>query len=355
MHEIVVCPGTPSDVVRLAPVVHALRRRDLPVTVVSAARDRAILGSTPGILGLSVDVDPAAGGPARDPEAALAAAFDRVRPSAVVVAGDAIAAVRAANAAGRRIRLAHLSGARRTADPARAFGAEAARRRIAGLATWHFVTAEAPRRRLVRAGVDAAAITVTGATAADAARWTAAREGLLDRPPRAGARRVLVVARAARSDRPRGVVRAVARLAERADVEIALATTISPAERAALAAHENVRVRGRLAWDGLVAEIAAGHLVLTDDGLVEEAAPALGVPVLAMREPAARADGGGVLPCGTDPVLVLQHAERLLDDERLHGRMASAAARAADGRAGERIAARLAAARAAAPADALAA
>jgi UDP-N-acetylglucosamine 2-epimerase (non-hydrolysing) len=126
-------------------------------------------------------------------------------------------------------------------------------------------------------------------------------------------------------------------------VEVVLASDPSPAERAALAVHENVLLRGRLEWNDLVAEIAASHLVLTDDGPVEAAAPALGAPVLVMREPGAPVEDHGVWPCGADPVRLLQHAERLLDDESLHRRMATAADHAGDGGAADRIAARLAA------------
>jgi hypothetical protein len=56
-----------------------------------------------------------------------------------------------------------------------------------------------------------------------------------------------------------------------------------------------------------------------------------------MSEAGAPAEDGGA-----DAVRLLQHAERLLDDESLHRRIATAAHHAADGRATDRIAARLA-------------
>jgi hypothetical protein len=110
-------------------------------------------------------------------------------------------------------------------------------------------------------------------------------------PPLAGPRRVVVAVR--RSP----IATAIARLAERADVEIAIA---APGLRDGdLAAHENVSVIGDRQ---LFAALAASHLVIADAPAARAAAAALGVPTI---EPAA-------------PALVLQEAERLLDDDAVH-------------------------------------
>jgi hypothetical protein len=85
---------------------------------------------------------------------------------------------------------------------------------------------------------------------------------------------------------------AIARLAERADVEIAIAPPDLPG--GALDAHENVAV---IEADRLMAVLAASHLLIADAPAPRAAAAALGIPAIAPGAPAA----------------VLQHAERILD------------------------------------------
>jgi UDP-N-acetylglucosamine 2-epimerase (non-hydrolysing) len=348
IRPLAVCLGTAPDVVRLAPVVHELRRRDLPVALVSATRDPETLFPTLATLGLEADLHvPGAAGPA-----ALGDAFERVKPAAVVVQGEAAAAVDGAHAAGARaIPVAHVASPRRPLEAADAFGAEVRRRQIASVARWLFLPGEVPIAGLLRAGVHPTGIAISGATTADAVRWVADRRGLLDRPRTAGPRRVLVVARAheRESDRLRAVAAAVARLAERADVEVVLALDAPPALRAsvlpALAAHDNVTAFGAFGFEELVGMTATSHLVLTDAGGVEEVAPALSVPVLVMGDTPARPEGvaaGCARLCGSAPAAILQHAERLLDDDGLHRRMATAPNPGGDGRAARRIVDRLA-------------
>jgi hypothetical protein len=107
--------------------------------------------------------------------------------------------------------------------------------------------------------------------------------------PVAGPRRVLVAVR--RTE----VASAIARLAERADVEIAVARTPGLGE-ADFAAHENVSLIGD---DRLFAALAASHLLIADAPAACAAAVALGVPTI---EPGA-------------PAAVLQQAERILDHD----------------------------------------
>ena len=348
IRPLAVCLGTPPDVVRLAPVVHELRRRDLPVAVVSATPEPETLFPMLATFGIDADVHvPDTAGPA-----ALGVALERVKPAAVVVQGDAAGAALGAQAAGSHaIPVAHVASARRPLDTAEAFGAAVRRRQIADVARWLFLPGQVPLAGLLRAGIDPTGIAITGATTADAVRWVAERHGLLDRPRATGPRRILVVSRAHTRDtgRLRAITAAVARLAERADVEVVLALDAPPAVRAsvlpALAAHDNVTALGAFGFEELVGMTATSHVVLTDAGGVEEVAPALGVPVLVMGDTPARPEGvaaGAARLCGGTAAGILQHAERLLDDDVLHRRMAAAPNPGGDGRAARRIVARLA-------------
>ena len=88
------------------------------------------------------------------------------------------------------------------------------------------------------------------------------------------------------------------------------------------------------------------HLMLTDSGGVQEEAPALGKPVLVMRETTERPEGiaaGTARLVGTDADRIVRETNRLLDDPAAYAAMAQAHNPFGDGHAAERIADLLAA------------
>jgi UDP-N-acetylglucosamine 2-epimerase (non-hydrolysing) len=87
-------------------------------------------------------------------------------------------------------------------------------------------------------------------------------------------------------------------------------------------------------------------LILTDSGGIQEEGPALGKPVLVMREVTERpeaVDSGAVRLVGTDPRRILDGLEEVLEGGVLYRRMAQAKSPYGDGRAAERICEALAA------------
>jgi UDP-N-acetylglucosamine 2-epimerase (non-hydrolysing) len=302
-HPIAVCLGSRPEVLRLAPVIHEMRRRDVPAVAVTLGPHRATLDRM--LATFEIDAHPAPAGAPHE---------------AVVVQADTPTSTWATRAAvSRGVPVARVEAGVHTA------GEDG--RHTARLATWHFAPSETARGNLLREGIDPSAIEVTAGTVAEAARWIAERDGLLGRPPVAGPRRVLVAAGARGG--AAGTGRMLARLAERADVELVLpvarSTRVRAAAPAELAAHDNVALLDALGYDDFVAALAASHLVLSDAADVREAAAALGVPALTLG--------------GSAPATTLQQVERLLDDDALHAELAAAPAA---GGAARRIVARLA-------------
>lgn len=90
--------------------------------------------------------------------------------------------------------------------------------------------------------------------------------------------------------------------------------------------------------------MARSYLILSDSGGIQEEAPAIGKPLLVLREVTERPSalkGGTVLLVGTDRERIVRHAAELLDNAQLHAHMSRVHSPYGDGHASERIARRL--------------
>ena len=82
------------------------------------------------------------------------------------------------------------------------------------------------------------------------------------------------------------------------------------------------------------------HLILTDSGGVQEEAPALGKPVLVLRDTTERpeaVEAGTVELIGTDKDVVYKEAKELLTNQQEYSRMSEACNPYGDGKASQRI------------------
>jgi UDP-N-acetylglucosamine 2-epimerase len=108
-----------------------------------------------------------------------------------------------------------------------------------------------------------------------------------------------------------------------------------------LGGHSNILLLEPLPYKAFVALMRAAAFVLTDSGGIQEEAPALGKPVLVMRDVTERPEGvaaGNALLTGTDADSIAGHVNRLLDDEQLCRRMGRARSPYGDGKSAGRIA-----------------
>jgi len=137
----------------------------------------------------------------------------------------------------------------------------------------------------------------------------------------------------------------IARIALRGDVQLVYPVHLNPQVqgpvRERLAGLGNVHLIEPVDYVTMVALMRRARLILTDSGGIQEEAPALGRPVLVMREvterPEAIATGVASL-VGTDPERIAAEAGRLLDDEAYYASRAREVFPFGDGTAAAQIA-----------------
>jgi UDP-N-acetylglucosamine 2-epimerase (non-hydrolysing) len=278
------------------------------------------------------------------------------RPDLVLVQGDTTTAMAGALAAfHRRVPVGHVEAGLRSGDPLSPWPEEVNRRMISSLARLHFAATERNRETLLREGVSADSITVTGNPVVDALRWVLESTqpsqevaGLLSGSE--GLRRVVLTTHRRESHGAliRENLRVVRRFVEaHDDVIVFFPVHPNPEVRAAVdeslgGAHERIRLLPPWGYADFVHLLAGAWLLVSDSGGIQEEAPTLGKPVIVMRDTTERPEGvdaGVAKLTGGHP----ERLDALLEESYADGTWSAAVERLAnpygDGQAGRRIAA----------------
>jgi len=368
MAKVLLVFGTRPEAIKMFPVARALAAvPGLTVRTCVTAQHRGMLDQVLAVAGLAPDIDLDLMEPGQTLDrltsrllTGIGEVLDRERPDRVVVQGDTATAMAGALAAYyRKLPVAHVEAGLRSGDIHHPWPEEVNRRMIAPIADLHFAPTPTAAAALARENVTAG-VEVTGNTVIDALLWTRGRivadpslaAGLDDVAARFAGRRIVLVTTHRREnfgDGMAGIARAIARLADRPDTAVLFPMHPNPqvgaVMDAVLGTHVGVARIDPLDYPHFVRALELADLVLTDSGGVQEEAPALGRPVLVMRETTERPEGiaaGTARLVGTDEDRIAAEVTRLLDDPAAHAAMARAHNPFGDGKAAARIAATLA-------------
>jgi UDP-N-acetylglucosamine 2-epimerase (non-hydrolysing) len=359
--HVMIAFGTRPEVIKMATVVHTLRSRhpQARVTVCATGQHREMMHAACNAFDLKPDLDLQIMQPGQTPTEVLGRlllslnnVFAEYKPDVVAVQGDTMTVMAAALAGYlHRVRVAHVEAGLRTSDKFAPFPEEVNRRVTGVVADQHFVPTAASRENLLRENTPADQIFLTGNTVIDALYWM--REKVKDRPfpaalaPRAP-RLILVTAHRRESfgEPFRNLCLALRQIAERfPDVELIYPVHLNPnvqqPVREILGNVPRVRLIEPVDYADLVAFLNRATLVLTDSGGIQEEAPALGKPVLVLREKTERPEAvqcGAARLVGTDVDRIVNAATELLTDPSAYAKMSQSVSPYGDGRASERIA-----------------
>lgn len=385
MKTILIVFGTRPEAIKMAPVVMRLQESGhFRVKVAVTAQHRQMLDQVLGLFAITPDYDLDLMSPDQDLFDITARVLEGLknvilqeRPALVLVHGDTTTTFAAALAAYYcKVPVGHVEAGLRTRDKYRPFPEEINRSLTGVLADYHFAPTPWARDNLLAESVPPNRIWVTGNTVIDALQWVAAkveREAdiwsaylaqhyglILD------GKRLLLVTGHRRENFGQGfqnICLALRDLVEGCpDVHLIYPVHLNPnvqqpvygmlAGRSGFSHHPQGAISttassgGRLTllppldYAPFVFLLSRCHLVLTDSGGIQEEAPALGKPVLVMRDVTERPEGlwaGTVKLVGTNREKIVAEVKELLDNSASYHAMAKARNPYGDGNAAPRI------------------
>ncbi len=362
--RILVVFGTRPEAIKLFPVVHALRADPrFECVVCVSAQHRQMLDQVLEIAGIVPDHDLDVMQPDQTLDAltanlltGLGKVMDQVQPHRVIVQGDTATAMAGALAAYyRKLPVDHVEAGLRSFNIYHPWPEEVNRKIIGAMASLHFAPTATAAAALLRENADPARVYVTGNTVIDALHWVSARieaepalaSGLADLEARFAGKRIIGVTSHRRENfggGMEGIASAIRQIAQRPDVAVIFPVHLNPNVRKVmnegLAGLNNVALIEPLDYPHFARLINIAEIMLTDSGGVQEEAPALGKPVLVMRETTERPEGveaGTAKLVGTDAATIVTEISTLLDDTEAYEAMARAHNPFGDGHSSARI------------------
>lgn len=341
--------GTRPEAIKMAPVLRELARRPgIRQTVVLTGQHQGLAideSAVPGcnIQCLAFDPRHQTAGEIREAiQYALHTPLRRDRPAMVLVQGDTSSALAGALAAADcGIPVGHVEAGLRSHDLQQPWPEEGNRVAIDALADLLFAPTDLAAHNLADEGVKGR-VAVTGNSGIDAL-FQARRPMAVVREP--GSRKLILATchrRINRGEALQRVAMALKRIARELPVDIVFPLHPNPHVRTAIEAlltdEPHIRLIEPVGYEEMVALIDASWIILTDSGGLQEEGPALGKPVLVLRNVTERPEAGASLELvGTDPDRIAAAVTRLLTDPAHYTRMATPSTAFGKGHASERI------------------
>ena len=354
--------GTRPEAIKMAPLVLELQKRDEIESIVClTAQHRQMLDMVMDMFGITADYDlnimrerQTLAGITTRALSGLDDVMREAKPDVVLVHGDTTTTLAGSMAAFyNQIKVGHVEAGLRTYDKYSPFPEEMNRRITGVIADFHFSPTISNKRNLLRETVDESKIYITGNTVIDAIHYTVKEDYKFKDEKLAKVdyknRRVILVTAHRRENLGEpleNICNAIKRLADEfKDTEIIYPVHLNPAVREVafkiLGDTGNVHLIEPLDVDELHNLMSRCFMVMTDSGGLQEEAPALGKPVLVLRQETERPEAiaaGTAKLAGTDEERVYMLAKELLTSEAEYSKMAHAVNPYGDGRASERIA-----------------
>ncbi len=362
--KVMVMAGTRPEAIKVAPVVRELRKHaELESVLCNTGQHREMIAQAFEDFNIKSDRELEVMQPGQTLASLSSRLFEKVdevleeeKPDWILVQGDTTTVmVSALCAFYRDIRIGHIEAGLRSFNKWAPFPEEINREVVSRVADLHFAPTKNAYANLIREGIDPDDAIVTGNTVIDSLRWiqeeVKTRDDLLDpkvRAARDAGKRIVLVTGHRRENQGQGFIEICSAIRELADAyedvvflyPVHLNPRVQEPVRAILGGHPRIILTSPFSYKPFIAHLNAAYFVLTDSGGIQEEAPALGKPVLVMREVTERPEGvkAGVSKLvGPHADEIKHHVSLLLDDEKTYHCMAKAENPYGDGHASEYI------------------
>lgn len=282
----------------------------------------------------------------------LCEVIQKEQPDIVLVHGDTTTTFSAALAAFyNRVKVGHVEAGLRTYDKYSPYPEEMNRQLVTKIADLYFAPTINNKNNLLRELVDESLIYTTGNTVIDALKTTVKDDYKFTHPVLSKldfSKKIIFMTAHRRENlgEPlQNICNAVKEIAKKnKDVVVVYPVHLNPAVQdvatKTLGEVKNVHLIEPLDVITTHNLINRSYMVLTDSGGIQEEAPSLGKPVLVLRTETERPEAvaaGTVKIVGTDKKIIIEEAQKLLDDKDEYKKMSRALNPYGDGNSCERI------------------
>jgi UDP-N-acetylglucosamine 2-epimerase (non-hydrolysing) len=344
--------GTRPEAIKLAPLIKVFQKSsEFDIKVCVTGQHRKMLDQVMEFFDVQADFDLQLMKPNQTLVDITAEALKGVsdiinnqfRPDYVIVQGDTTTAMVGALAAFyAKVKIIHVEAGLRSGDKFSPYPEEMNRVLIGRMADLHFAPTEKAVQGLLDEGVHESAVWNVGNTVIDALLLglDTIHQGNAEKFDEyfsfvKKSNRIILVTGHRRENfgEPfENICHALMEIADSyQDVEIVYPVHLNPnvqePVRRILKSHPRIHLIEPLDYPYLIWLMNMSYLVITDSGGIQEEAPALGKPVLVMREVTERTEGvdaGTAVLVGTDKSKILAHAHMLLKDPEAFNAMAKA-------------------------------
>jgi UDP-N-acetylglucosamine 2-epimerase (non-hydrolysing) len=350
--------GTRPEAIKMAPVIKELEKHDGSVesVICVTAQHREMLDQVLSLFDITPQFDlnimePNQSLPSLTAKllTGLTDVINKAKPDVVLVQGDTTTAmVGSLVSFYHKVPVGHIEAGLRTYDRYNPFPEEINRKLITALTTYNFAPTQNAVNALMAEGIYKESIFLTGNTVIDALLMTVNKENNLNLGFKFTKRKIILVTAHRRENFGEpltNICKALSEIARRnLDIDIVYPVHLNPNVRNIvfnmLSNESRIHLIEPLEYNDFCHLMKICHIVLTDSGGIQEEAPALGKPVLVLRNETERSDAveaGCVKIVGSDKNTIINETERLLNDKFEYDKMSKAISPYGDGHAAERI------------------
>ena len=337
--------GTRPEAIKMAPVILKLKEAH-DVFVISTGQHKTMLDQTLAVFDLKPDYNFNLMKENQSISGVLSKAIEKLselilekNPDIVLGQGDTTTALASALASYySKVPFGHIEAGLRSFDFENPWPEEMNRVLISKLTTFHFCPTESAKENLRKEGI-VKNVYVTGNTVIDSLLKLVVKKQNTD------TKQILVTLHRRENfgQNSENILNAILKIVENNNVSVIFPVHLNPNIRNkvfSILNHERIKLVEPLDYKEFVETMSESYIILTDSGGIQEEAPALGIPVLVLRETTERpeaVDFGVAKLVGSDANKIIIETEKLINNIEEYKKMSKGISPYGDGQSSQRI------------------